>query len=135
MKLLTREQFRTLTLNRNNGNCVVQPCDQKSVDAHHILNRNLFIEPEEFGGYFLENGSGLCSKHHLLAEQTLISTPQLYEWCEIIEPAIPVHLEPEYEYDTWGNIVINEYERIPGELFNDEGCQKALTTGRVLWMF
>ena len=135
IRLLSRDQFRTQTLERHQGVCVVPDCNLPNVDAHHILNRNLFLAVEELGGYFLENGAGLCSQHHLAAEYTLISTKDLYLWCGIIEPAIPTHLNPEFEYDTWGNRVINEYSREAGELFHDEGCQKALKTAHLLWQF
>ena len=133
--LLSREQFRTRTLARHQSVCVVPSCSLATVDAHHILNRNLFHEPDEFGGYFMENGAGLCAKHHLDAEYTLISTKDLYEWCEIDAPAIPAHLDPKLTYDTWGNIVVSEWERIGGEMFHDEGCQKALSAAHLLWQF
>ena len=132
--LLTRDQFRTRTLARFNTRCVIPSCQETAVDAHHILNRNLFVDPDEFGGYFLSNGAGLCSNHHLQAELTLIPTTNLYRFCQE-QRVLPHHLEEEYEYDTWGNIVVSEFERIPGELFTDEGCQKALTAAGVLWMF
>lgn len=134
-KLLTRDEFRNQTLMRNNGVCVVPDCTQKAVDAHHILNRNLFVDLDEFGGYFYNNGAGLCSPHHLEAELTTISAKDLYAYCAIDTPRIPNHFTREKEYDTWGNIVNNAYQRTPGELFEDEGCQKALTKGRVLWQF
>jgi len=132
--LLTREQFRTRTLARNQGQCVVPSCPEAAVDAHHTLNRNLFTQDSEFGGYFFENGSGLCSGHHLDAERTLIATTDLYLWCQV-ERLLPIGFDPDYEYDTWGNIVISEHERIAGPMFENEGCQKALGAAGVLWMF
>lgn len=134
-KLLTRDEFRKQTLARNNGNCVVPNCSQKAVDAHHILNRNLFIESDELGGYFYNNGAGLCSAHHLEAEITLVPAKNLYVFCSIDTPRIPNHFTYDNEYDTWGNIINSVYQRTPGELFEDEGCQKALAKGRVLWQF
>jgi hypothetical protein len=133
-KLLTRDQFRAATLARFNTRCVIPACQETAVDAHHILNRNLFVEPDEFGGYFLGNGAGLCSVHHLDAELTLLTTTDLYLFCQESR-VLPHHLEGDYEYDTWGNIVVSEFERIPGEMFLDEGCQKALAAAGVLWMF
>lgn len=132
--LLNRDVFRERTLTRHAGVCVVPDCGLAAVDAHHILNRRLFTEASEFGGYFVENGAGLCSVHHLAAEQTIISATDLYQFCGV-ERVLPEHLETAFEYDTWGNIVVDEFTRIPGELFEDEGCQKALAAGRVLWMF
>jgi len=134
MKLLTRDLFRESTLARNGGLCLEPSCPLPAVDAHHILNRRLFKEDFEYGGYFFENGAGLCSTHHLEAERTIISNSSLYSWANIAVPAIPAHLDPSLEYDTWGNIVVSDYERLAGELFTDEGCQKALKAGQKLWM-
>lgn len=133
--LLTRDNFRKLVLERNNGICVIPECLKAAVDAHHILNRNLFHDEDEFGGYFYENGSGLCSIHHLDAEYTLISTSDLYAYCGIQSPRIPNHFDPKLEYDTWGNEITGLYSRARGEMFKDEGCQKALSKAGVLWYF
>lgn len=110
-------------------------CLLPAVDAHHILNRNLFTAPGEEGGYFYENGSGLCSTHHLDAERTRISTVDLYAWCDITEPAIPAAMDASLQYDTWGNVVNDDGTRQRGPLFFNEGCQKALKAGGVLWTF
>jgi len=134
-KLLTRDQFRETVLSRHAGKCCVPDCLIPAVDAHHILNRNLYVEAEEFGGYFFGNGANLCSAHHLQAEQTLIRTKDLYAWCQIDTPATPRHLSPDLEYDTWGNVWLDAYNRLKGELWDDEGCQKALRAAHVLWMF
>lgn len=134
MQLLTRSEFKRIVLTRAKGFCVVPDCKNHAVDAHHILNRNLFLGKNEQGGYFEANGAGLCGLHHLESEQTRISTIDLYRWCGIANPAIPEHLDSETEYDTWGNIVVSKFERIAGELFLDEGCQKALKAGQVLWI-
>lgn len=133
MELLTRTQFREKVLSRNNGNCCVPECSQKAVDAHHILNRNLFSAIDEEGGYFEENGAQLCAEHHLEAELTLISPEQLRDYCKIDNPAIPSNLNPETNYDCWGNIVLNEWEILPGMMFDNEGCQKALKRANKLW--
>ena len=135
MKLLSREQFRTLTLHRFKGICCASECTKEAVDAHHILNRNLYSQPDEFGGYFLENGAGLCSTHHYQAELTLITVEQLREDCKIVTPSIPSPLDKSKIYDCWGNEIVNAYTRLPGLLFHDEGCQKALTKAGVLWQF
>jgi 5-methylcytosine-specific restriction endonuclease McrA len=67
MKLLKREEFKEKVFDRDNNICV--NCNDIAVDAHHIVERKLF----EDGGYYLENGVSLCSKCHLLAEQTILS--------------------------------------------------------------
>jgi hypothetical protein len=134
MKLLSRSEFRQQTLARNGGVCVAPRCMSLAVDAHHILNRRLFTGDAE-GGYFLENGAGLCSSHHLDAERTLIGTRTLYIASDISDPAVPYGFDKDAEYDTWGNLVVNGYQRIAGPLFNDEGCQRALSAAGVLWQF
>ena len=133
MKLLSREQFRTSVLSRQKGKCCVPDCEMSAVDAHHILNRNLFTEEDEFGGYFFENGAQLCADHHLEAELTLISPEQLRKYCEIDVPAIPHSLNPAQSYDCWGNHIVSEWVIIAGPLFNNEGCQKALKRSQKLW--
>lgn len=134
MKLLSRDQFRELTLLRFNGSCCVPQCTEKAVDAHHILNRNLFTD-DQSGGYFLENGAGLCSAHHYQAELTLLTVKELRNWCGVLLPAIPFSMDPEVNYDCWGNQIVDAYTRLPGILFKDEGCQKALKKAGVLWQF
>lgn len=106
-----------------------------AVDAHHIFNRNLFTGEEEKGGYFMENGAQLCSYHHYQAEATHITTKDLWGWCDILTPAIPIQLDKSYSYDTWGNRIINEWSRLPGPLFHDEGFQKLLTRENLSWLF
>jgi hypothetical protein len=123
------------TLQRNNNLCCVPGCRLVAVDAHHILNRNLFTGPSEQGGYFVENGAQLCSQHHYEAELTLLSVEDIRTWCNITEPVIPSILDPALEYDCWGNIINSLTSKTPGLLFNDEGCQKALKKAGLLWQF
>lgn len=132
-RLLTRDAFRETVLARLGGRCCVPGCVAEAVDAHHILNRNLFKAAHEFGGYFVENGAGLCEKDHLAAEQTVISVEDLRAWCQIAEPVLPEHLSDDTGYDTWGNPVMPDGTRLPGELFYTDGCQKALRS--VLHLF
>jgi len=134
-KLLSRDDFRMQTLLRNGSICCVTNCEKQAVDAHHILNRNLFTESNEFGGYFLSNGAQLCNDHHYQAELTLISVEELRHYCGIINPVIPENLADDQIYDCWGNLVLDTGFRIAGKLFLDEGCQKALKTAGVLWKF
>lgn len=133
--LLSRDLFRERVLSRNKGFCCVPNCSQAAVDAHHILNRNLFTEETEYGGYFLSNGAQLCNDHHYKAELTIITVEELREYCQIEFPAIPKKLDPELSYDCWGNIILKNGFRKPGLLFNNEGCQKALKTSGLLWKF
>lgn len=132
-KLLSRDEFREQVLHRNGGICCVPSCSEDAVDAHHILNRNLFTEPIEFGGYFLENGAQLCGAHHYKAELTLISVEELRDFCSITVAVIPSQLDSNISYDCWGNSILPDGYRTPGPLFQDEGCQKALKKANLLW--
>lgn len=135
MKLLSRDVFRATVLAGNGGRCREGSCTDRAVDAHHILNRNLFTGESEFGGYFVANGAGLCSKHHLLAEATVITCDELYRNCQIPERALPLAFDRALSYDTWGNVVVSQTERRPGPLFETEGCQKMLRKYGLLWQF
>ena len=133
-KLLTREQFRLQTLSRQPG-CDMPFCSAEKVDAHHILNRNLWTEEHEKGGYFLSNGAGLCARHHYAAELTLLSVEDLRQSVGIVDFAMPARFNRGLVYDTWGNQILSTGVRKPGPLFNDPGCQKALKAAGVLWQF
>lgn len=135
MKLVSRDDFRSGVLARNGGVCCVPSCEARAVDAHHILNRNLFTDPAEFGGYFLENGSQLCSDHHYEAECTRLSVEDIRLWCGITESAIPSSLNPELSYDCWGNEILSEGRRRAGPLFDDSGFQKLLNKANLRWLF
>jgi hypothetical protein len=133
-RLLTRTEFRETVLQRSNGTCCVPECGAPAVDAHHILNRNLFPKPEEFGGYFYANGAQLCNSHHYEAELTRLTTEQLREWCSV-PVLLPIGWDESKSYDTWGNEVISEYSRSAGPLFEDEGFQKILKLAQLRWQF
>lgn len=120
MKLLKRDDFRENIFKRDNNKCVW--CSNIAVDAHHIIERKLF----EDGGYYLENGVSLCAVCHLLAEQTVISCEALREKAGIINTVLPQHFDPNYVYDKWGNIILDDGQRIKGEMFNAEQVQKIL---------
>jgi hypothetical protein len=120
MKLLKREEFKEKVFDRDNNICV--NCNDIAVDAHHIVERKLF----EDGGYYLENGVSLCSKCHLLAEQTILSCDELRKLSGIKLVVLPEHFDKNYVYDKWGNIIQEDSSRIKGELFNSEQVQKVL---------
>lgn len=135
MKLVSRDDFRKRVLSRSGGNCCVPSCAETAVDAHHILNRNLFPEAHEFGGYFLENGAQLCSTHHYEAECTRLSVEDIRTWCGIENAAIPSTLNAEVSYDCWGNEILPDGRRIAGPLFDDSGFQKLLNKANLRWLF
>lgn len=134
VKLVSRKVFRETVLERANGVCCSPTCAEKAVDAHHILNRRLFTDAQELGGYFLNNGAQLCSVHHYEAELTKLTTEELREWCSI-PLLLPRGWDLTKNYDTWGNEVISPHERKPGPLFDDEGFQKVMKIARLEWRF
>lgn len=122
-KLLTRTEFRTRAQERDRHRCVWCGASGIPLDAHHIIERRLFPD----GGYYLENGATLCDPAcHTLAEQTLISCDQIRERCGITKVVLPPHLETSETYDKWGNVILADGSRSPGELFWDENVQKIL---------
>ena len=77
--LLTREEFKKKVFARTDGKCCVPGCGCDAVDAHHIMDRKLWND----GGYYLTNGAALCAKHHLEAEQGIITPMQCFEYMGI----------------------------------------------------
>ncbi len=132
-KLLTRTEFRDGVFARDTGRCVV--CGEAALDAHHIMERRLFTDGAEAGGYFLANGAALCARHHLAAEQTMLSCEQIREAAGITQIVLPAHLYDDSRYDKWGNPIEPNGTRLRGELFGDESVQKALAQGGVLGEF
>lgn len=120
MKLLTREEFKKAVFYRDGNLCVF--CFAPAVDAHHIIERRLWSD----GGYYLDNGASVCSKCHLLCEQTEISVEEVRKACSIIDAVVPWHMDQNQIYDKWGNPLLSSGERGRGELFFDEGVQKIL---------
>jgi len=80
-KLLNRDEFRESVFKRDNYKCVI--CSEPAKDAHHIIERRLFTEDFEKGGYFIDNGASLCEKHHILAETTELTCEEIRERCGI----------------------------------------------------
>ncbi len=132
-KLLTRDDFRNGVFARDHNTCVL--CDKPAVDAHHIIERRLFIAEHELGGYFLNNGASLCSQHHIEAEETVIPVEQIIAAAGIKQRVLPEHLYRDQVYDKWGNPILESGHRLRGELFNDESVQKILKQGGVLPLF
>jgi hypothetical protein len=127
--LLTRGAFRELVFARDHGRCVV--CSDPAADAHHILERRLFPD----GGYYLANGASVCGRHHLLAEQTVLSCEELRDRCGISRVVLPPQLDAGERYDKWGNLYLADGSRSPGELFWDASVQQVLRAAGVLGQF
>ena len=137
-ELLTRDAFREGCFARDGHCCVI--CGQPAVDAHHIIERRLWTDPGEEGGYFLANGSSVCERHHRAAEQTLVSPEELRRAAGIKHVMVPSHLyddgiEAGSLLTKWGDLVLSDGRRSPGELFWDESVQRVLAEGRVLQLY
>ena len=117
--LLTRDQFRDRVLNRRTSyregkaipRCCVPDCAKEAVDAHHIIERALWKDPKEEGGYFMENGAALCEEHHILAERNIITPDALRRWCGIQSRCVPWGYD--YPIDKWGDSVLSEHSAYP----------------------
>ncbi len=133
-KLLTRDAFREGVKARDQHRCVF--CGStENLDAHHIIERRLFTEPEEKGGYFLDNGATVCEEHHRGCEMTTISVEQVRDACGITHPVIPQYAYADERYDKWMNLILPNGNRTKGPLFNDISVQKVLEKGGVLSLF
>lgn len=128
-KLLTRDNFRESTFERDDHKCVF--CEKDAQDAHHIMERRLWTD----GGYYIENGASVCDEHHILCETTEISVEQVREACAIKHILVPQHLYSDQAYDKWGNPIMPNGTRLRGDLFYDESVQKILAKGKVLGLF
>lgn len=126
-QLLTRDQFRQAVFYRDNHQCLI--CSSPAQDAHHILERRLWPD----GGYYLANGASLCGTHHLEAEATTLSCQELRDKIGLKKFPLPPQLEEGQDYDKWGNPLLPNGFRLPGELFYDESVQKILSP--VLYLF
>jgi hypothetical protein len=127
MKLLTREEFKELVFQRDKNSCV--NCGKLAVDAHHILDRKLFVESFEKDGYFLENGVAVCSECHMKAETTELSCFDLREEAGITRTILPSILNDEEgtKFDKWGNQILPSGMRLKGPMFFEENVQKVLS--------
>lgn len=131
--LLSRNTFKEQVLQRDNYTCVF--CGNTANDAHHIIDRKLFKNISEEGGYFLANGASVCETHHLMCENTSITVKEVREACGINEIILPEHFPINEEYDKWGNIILKNGLRLRGELFYDDGFQKILKEHNLQYLF
>lgn len=131
--LLTRTGFRDRVFLRDGYRCVI--CRAAGQDAHPILERRLFSDPTELGGYYLDNGATLCAEHHIQAEETTLTCEQVREAAGFTRIILPSHLYDDVRYDKWGNQIEPNGTRLRGELFYDESVQKILSQGGVLGEF
>lgn len=126
---MTRNEFREGVFARDGHECVL--CGDPAQDAHHILERRLWTD----GGYYLDNGASVCGPCHVSCEETTISCDTLRDAIGVKKPLLPDHLYYDQQYDKWGNPILNNGNRLKGDLFNDESVQKILRQGGVLHLF
>jgi len=103
MKNQNRAKFRESVFKRDNNKCVV--CSEKAVDAHHLIERRLWKEPSEQGGYIVDNGVSLCSQHHIDAEKNIILPKTLREYAGIKKIVLPLGFDETKEYNKWGKLI------------------------------
>jgi hypothetical protein len=138
--VLERSKFRETVLKRDGHRCVICGRSDVKLDAHHIIERRLFIGENEFGGYFVDNGASLCDDDtpnccHVRAETTLITPEEIREKAGIKKTILPEHLYSDQVYTKWGDPVMSDGRRLRGELFHDESVQKVLALGDVLKLY
>jgi len=127
MRLLSRQQFNCLSLQRDNHKCLF--CDDtESLDIHHIIDRSLFPN----GGYYLENASTLCPRHHLFAEKGVLSCDQIRKKAKIDCICLPEGYSILNNYDKWGNIMTEliKYPRtkhLPGSSIQKGDSKKVVS--------
>lgn len=88
------------------------------------MERRLFA----CGGYELNNGASVCEFHHLACERTEISVEDILQTIglKFNDRYTPEHLYSDTSYDKWGNPILQNGNRLKGELFFDESVQKVL---------
>lgn len=101
--LLTREDFKKEVFKRDKYMCAIVGCREPAVDAHHIFERKLFSD----GGYYVDNGVSLCSKHHIDAEDGTIAVEDLLKLIGSDKKSLCDMLKIDFNktYDKWGKIL------------------------------
>ncbi len=92
-----RKQFREEVFSRDNNECIIPWCDKEAVDAHHIIERELWDD----GGYIPDNGASVCERHHKYAEKNEIPPQAFYLWAGIESPPLPKKVDSE-DINKWG---------------------------------
>lgn len=105
MKNQNRAKFREAVFKRDNNKCIV--CSKDAVDAHHLVERCLWKEPSEQGGYIVDNGVSLCSLHHIEAEKNIILPKTLRKLAGIKKVVLPSDFDSTKEYNKWGKPLID----------------------------
>lgn len=85
MSTHTRNDFRRIVNEQQDGICIIPWCDESIQDAHHIIERELWDD----GGYIPDNGAGVCGLHHKFAEENHIPPQAFWKWRTIDDPPLP----------------------------------------------
>ena len=107
--LLSRDDFREKVFERDNHRCIVPApghkgiCGKPAVDAHHIIERRLWQDPAEFGGYFIDNGASVCEEHHIAAEKNFFPPQYFWQILGVTDPIRPKSFAPDVDYNKWGD--------------------------------
>ena len=126
-ELLSREEFKRQVFARSRGACVF--CGKPAVDAHHILERKLFVD----GGYYAENGAAVCEGHHWECESTVLAVDVVRAAAGLTGAVkLPPALDQAGTYDKWGNRIWPSGLRSWGPLETDTGARRALAQGGFL---
>ena len=120
----SRDIFREAVFERDGHICVVPDCILPAADAHHIIERALWTEEDEQGGYLIENGASLCAQHHFQAERNHFSPHVCRMWSGIERRVLPKQLDPAMDYNKWGEELKQppahrEYIKYPTTLYFD----------------
>jgi hypothetical protein len=118
--LLSRDEWREAVFSRDKRTCVY--CGATATAVHHIIERRLWTT----GGYYLDNGVSLCDQCHFAAESTVLSCSELRDRAGIASICLPDHFDAHDSYDKWGNVILSDSTRLPGELYYEEGVQKII---------
>jgi hypothetical protein len=97
-----RDNIREVVFTRDSNKCVVPWCQHKPDDAHHLIERKLWDESGENGGYILNNLVSVCEPHHKLCENNTILPQTLREWVGIQDVVLPKTFDKTKQYDKWG---------------------------------
>jgi hypothetical protein len=139
-KLLSRDDFRNGVFARDGHRCVfchrrAEDTPEGKLDAHHLIERRLFTEPEENGGYIIDNGITVCEDDHMRCETTEITVEDARERAGITRKVVPSYFYAEDPIDKWGNLIMPNGQRTKGPLFSDPSVQKVLARGDKLSLF
>lgn len=108
-----RLRFQHTVFERDGGCCIVPDCARAAVDAHHLIERSLWVESDEHGGYLLNNGVSLCARCHKLAELGALPVDALRYWAGIKDVILPRGLDLAGIYDKWGRVIRQAPDRWP----------------------